>query len=131
MHENPFSYSSVVKPINQLFLQAYDDQVSTVRKSAVFCLVAIHTKVGDTIWNYLTKLNYSKVSILHIYCNFSRFRLSCHNLKSYSFFLFYNFPFSNIYIKDINLNLCYVDWDLLTLKLHVPYIYVCFSESTK
>ena len=64
MHENPFSYSSVVKPINQLFLQAYDDQVSTVRKSAVFCLVAIHTKVGDTIWNYLTKLNYSKVSIL-------------------------------------------------------------------
>ncbi|XP_052092862.1 CLIP-associating protein 1-A-like isoform X7 [Mytilus californianus] len=48
-------------------VKAYDDQVSTVRKSAVFCLVAIHTKVGDTIWNYLTKLNYSKVKLLNLY----------------------------------------------------------------
>ncbi|XP_063424882.1 CLIP-associating protein 1-A-like isoform X7 [Mytilus trossulus] len=48
-------------------VKAYDDQVSTVRKSAVFCLVAIHTKVGETIWNYLTKLNYSKVKLLNLY----------------------------------------------------------------
>lgn len=43
--------------------QGYDDQQSTVRKSAVFCLVAIYLKVGEGIWNHLTKLNYSKVSI--------------------------------------------------------------------
>ena len=48
-------------------VKAYDDQESTVRKSSVFCLVAIHSKIGETIWNYLTKLNYSKVKLLNLY----------------------------------------------------------------
>ncbi|XP_061178265.1 CLIP-associating protein 1-like isoform X1 [Saccostrea echinata] len=48
-------------------LRGYDDQQSTVRKSAVFCLVAIYLKVGESIWNHLTKLNYSKVKLLNLY----------------------------------------------------------------
>eukprot|EP00105_Crassostrea_gigas_P010164 XP_011425343.1 PREDICTED: CLIP-associating protein 1 isoform X15 [Crassostrea gigas] len=48
-------------------LRGYDDQQSTVRKSAVFCLVAIYLKVGEGIWNHLTKLNYSKVKLLNLY----------------------------------------------------------------
>lgn len=48
-------------------VKAYDDPESTVRKSSVFCLVAIHSKVGETIWNYLTKLNYSKIKLLNLY----------------------------------------------------------------
>ncbi|KAJ8307405.1 hypothetical protein KUTeg_015489 [Tegillarca granosa] len=48
-------------------LRGYDDQESTVRKSAVFCLVAIYLSVGDVIWNHLTKLNYSKVKLLNLY----------------------------------------------------------------
>ncbi|XP_048781371.2 CLIP-associating protein 1-like isoform X29 [Ostrea edulis] len=48
-------------------LKGYDDQQSTVRKSSVFCLVAIYLKVGEGIWNHLTKLNYSKVKLLNLY----------------------------------------------------------------
>lgn len=57
-------WSHSLRGVSVIFsvFQGYDDQQSTVRKSAVFCLVAIYLKVGEGIWNHLTKLNYSKVS---------------------------------------------------------------------
>ncbi|XP_021373914.1 CLIP-associating protein 2-like isoform X14 [Mizuhopecten yessoensis] len=48
-------------------LRGYDDQQSTVRKAAVFCLVSIYLTVGEVIWNHLTKLNYSKLKLLNLY----------------------------------------------------------------
>uniref|UniRef100_A0ABD2WPW9 TOG domain-containing protein n=1 Tax=Trichogramma kaykai TaxID=54128 RepID=A0ABD2WPW9_9HYME len=49
-------------------LTAYDDAESTVRKSAVFCMVAIHAAVGeDALKPYLSSLYGSKLKLLNIY----------------------------------------------------------------
>lgn len=49
-------------------IQAYDDRESTVRKSAVFCMVAIHAAVGeDVLMPHLTSLYGSKLKLLNIY----------------------------------------------------------------
>lgn len=51
-----------------LIFQAYDDKESTVRKSAVFCMVAIHGAVGqETLDPYLSSLYGSKLKLLNIY----------------------------------------------------------------
>lgn len=48
--------------------QAYDDTESTVRKSAVFCMVAIHAAVGeDVLQPHLSSLYGSKLKLLNIY----------------------------------------------------------------
>ncbi len=44
------------------FIQAYDHDVSGVRKACVFCLVAIHSVIGDELKVYLEQLSTSKVS---------------------------------------------------------------------
>ncbi|XP_071448629.1 CLIP-associating protein 1 isoform X12 [Hetaerina americana] len=48
--------------------QAYDNEESSVRKSAVFCMVAIHVAVGEEVLApHLTALNGSKMKLLHLY----------------------------------------------------------------
>ncbi|XP_058794035.1 CLIP-associating protein 2 isoform X8 [Phymastichus coffea] len=49
-------------------IKAYDDMESTVRKSAVFCMVAIHAAVGeDVLAPHLSSLYGSKLKLLNIY----------------------------------------------------------------
>jgi CLIP-associating protein 1/2 len=55
--------------LKMLFLlQAYDNEESSVRKSAVFCMVALHSSVGEeTLQPHLEALNGSKLKLLHLY----------------------------------------------------------------
>uniref|UniRef100_A0A1B6GM36 TOG domain-containing protein n=1 Tax=Cuerna arida TaxID=1464854 RepID=A0A1B6GM36_9HEMI len=49
-------------------IQAYDNQESSVRKSAVFCMVSLHAAIGEEDLNpHLTALNGSKLKLLHLY----------------------------------------------------------------
>ncbi|XP_015172427.1 PREDICTED: CLIP-associating protein 2 isoform X14 [Polistes dominula] len=49
-------------------IKAYDDAESTVRKSAVFCMVAIHAAVGEEVLKpHLSSLYASKLKLLYIY----------------------------------------------------------------
>uniref|UniRef100_A0A1B6EFB0 TOG domain-containing protein n=1 Tax=Clastoptera arizonana TaxID=38151 RepID=A0A1B6EFB0_9HEMI len=49
-------------------VQAYDNEDSSVRKSAVFCMVALHIAVGDeALKPYLASLNGSKLKLLNVY----------------------------------------------------------------
>ncbi|KAG7210104.1 hypothetical protein KM043_011669 [Ampulex compressa] len=49
-------------------IKAYDDNESTVRKSAVFCMVAIHGAVGEEVLKpHLSCLYASKIKLLNIY----------------------------------------------------------------
>ncbi|XP_046398513.1 CLIP-associating protein 1 isoform X11 [Ischnura elegans] len=49
-------------------VKAYDNEESSVRKSAVFCMVAIHVAVGEEVLApHLTALNGSKMKLLHLY----------------------------------------------------------------
>ncbi|XP_069703536.1 CLIP-associating protein 1 isoform X4 [Periplaneta americana] len=49
-------------------IKAYDNEESSVRKSAVFCMVALHSSVGeDALQPHLEALNGSKLKLLHLY----------------------------------------------------------------
>ncbi|KDR12058.1 CLIP-associating protein 1 [Zootermopsis nevadensis] len=49
-------------------IKAYDNEDSSVRKSAVFCMVALHSIVGeDALQPHLEALNGSKLKLLHLY----------------------------------------------------------------
>ncbi|XP_076338246.1 CLIP-associating protein 1-B-like isoform X2 [Tachypleus tridentatus] len=48
-------------------VQAYDNTESSVRKAAVFCMVAIHSVVSDSMKPYLSSLNGSKMKLLNLY----------------------------------------------------------------
>ncbi|XP_067126755.1 CLIP-associating protein 1-like isoform X1 [Centruroides vittatus] len=48
-------------------LKAYDNTESSVRKGAVFCMVAIHCAVGEVMKSHLTSLNGSKMKLLNLY----------------------------------------------------------------
>ncbi|XP_075924187.1 CLIP-associating protein 2-like isoform X5 [Petromyzon marinus] len=48
-------------------LQGYDNTESSVRKASVFCLVAIHTAIGESLTPYLTHLSGSKMKLLNLY----------------------------------------------------------------
>ena len=48
------------------FLQAYDDNESSVRKASVFCLVGIYMIVGEPLRPHLSDLNGSKVGIFRL-----------------------------------------------------------------
>ncbi|XP_066597244.1 CLIP-associating protein isoform X3 [Prorops nasuta] len=49
-------------------IKCYDDNESTVRKSAVFCMVAIHSAVGEEVLKpHLKALHASKLKLLYIY----------------------------------------------------------------
>ncbi|XP_078460106.1 CLIP-associating protein 2-like [Lampetra planeri] len=48
-------------------LQGYDNAESSVRKASVFCLVAIHTAIGESLTPYLTHLSGSKMKLLNLY----------------------------------------------------------------
>jgi CLIP-associating protein 1/2 len=51
-----------------LLLKAYDNDESSVRKSAVFCLVALHNSIGEEpLQPYLTSLTGSKLKLLNLY----------------------------------------------------------------
>ncbi|XP_073995340.1 CLIP-associating protein isoform X5 [Rhodnius prolixus] len=51
-------------------IQAYGHDESLVRKSAVFCMVALHDKLGDScIKPYLSSLSASKLKLLDLYIN--------------------------------------------------------------
>ena len=44
-------------------IRGYSHSESSVRKASVFCLVAIHAVVGDTLRKHLSKLSSSQVSM--------------------------------------------------------------------
>uniref|UniRef100_A0AAY4DVH5 TOG domain-containing protein n=1 Tax=Denticeps clupeoides TaxID=299321 RepID=A0AAY4DVH5_9TELE len=48
-------------------IQGYDSSESTVRKACVFCLVAIHTVVGEELSPHLSQLSVSKLKLLNLY----------------------------------------------------------------
>ena len=48
-------------------MQAYDNVESSVRKAAVFCMVALHQLVGDDLQPHLETLNGSKLKLLNLY----------------------------------------------------------------
>nr|CAD7195842.1 unnamed protein product [Timema douglasi] len=49
-------------------IKAYDNEESSVRKSAVFCMVALHAAVGEEAMKpHLAALNGSKLKLLHLY----------------------------------------------------------------
>lgn len=51
-----------------LLLKAYDNDESSVRKSAVFCLVALHNSVGEEcLQPHLSALTGSKLKLLNLY----------------------------------------------------------------
>lgn len=48
--------------------QAYDNEESSVRKSAVFCMVSLHAAIGEEdLKPHLVALNGSKLKLLHLY----------------------------------------------------------------
>ncbi len=48
-------------------LQSYDNVESSVRKAAVFCMVALHQLVGEELQPHLEGLNGSKLKLLNLY----------------------------------------------------------------
>nr|XP_056713893.1 CLIP-associating protein 2 isoform X13 [Euleptes europaea] len=48
-------------------IQGYDNSESSVRKSCVFCLVAIHAVIGDELKPHLSQLTGSKMKLLNLY----------------------------------------------------------------
>ncbi|XP_053323328.1 CLIP-associating protein 2 isoform X8 [Spea bombifrons] len=48
-------------------IQGYDNSESSVRKSCVFCLVAIHAVIGDDLKPHLSQLTGSKMKLLNLY----------------------------------------------------------------
>ncbi|XP_075676762.1 CLIP-associating protein isoform X3 [Dermatophagoides pteronyssinus] len=61
-------------------LQAYDNKESAVRKTAVFCMVAIYGSVGEQMQSYLTSLSRSKMKLLKLYIDRSFQTSSGNNL---------------------------------------------------
>lgn len=51
-----------------VFLQCYDHVESSVRKASVFCLVALHSVVGeDVLMPHLAELSGTKMKLLNLY----------------------------------------------------------------
>uniref|UniRef100_A0A8C5PNE5 Cytoplasmic linker associated protein 2 n=1 Tax=Leptobrachium leishanense TaxID=445787 RepID=A0A8C5PNE5_9ANUR len=48
-------------------IQGYDNSESSVRKACVFCLVAIHSIIGDDLKPHLSQLTGSKMKLLNLY----------------------------------------------------------------
>ncbi|XP_078712226.1 CLIP-associating protein 1-A-like isoform X12 [Lampetra fluviatilis] len=48
-------------------LQGYDNTESSVRKASVFCLVAVHSVIGDDLKPHLAQLTGSKMKLLNLY----------------------------------------------------------------
>ncbi|KAM6169858.1 CLIP-associating protein 2 isoform 15-T15 [Rhynchocyon petersi] len=48
-------------------IQGYDNSESSVRKSCVFCLVAVHAVIGDELKPHLSQLTGSKMKLLNLY----------------------------------------------------------------
>ncbi|KAM4688025.1 CLIP-associating protein 2 [Discoglossus pictus] len=48
-------------------IQGYDNSESSVRKSCVFCLVAIHAVIGEDLKPHLSQLTSSKMKLLNLY----------------------------------------------------------------
>ncbi|XP_049955162.1 CLIP-associating protein 2-like [Schistocerca serialis cubense] len=57
-----------LKEIMESLVKAYDNEESSVRKSAVFCMVELHGIVGEAVLQpHLASLNNSKLKLLHLY----------------------------------------------------------------
>lgn len=61
------SFSLLHKSLTLPSFQAYDNVESSVRKASVFCMVALHQKVGDSLQPHLESLNGSKLKLLNLY----------------------------------------------------------------
>ncbi|XP_060036508.1 CLIP-associating protein 2 isoform X28 [Erinaceus europaeus] len=48
-------------------IQGYDNSESSVRKTCVFCLVAVHAVIGDELKPHLSQLTGSKMKLLNLY----------------------------------------------------------------
>jgi CLIP-associating protein 1/2 len=60
--------ASHLSELMPLLLKAYDNDESSVRKSAVFCLVALHNCIGeDPLQPHLAGLTGSKLKLLNLY----------------------------------------------------------------
>ncbi|KAJ8035590.1 CLIP-associating protein 1 [Holothuria leucospilota] len=58
---------SVLSDIVPVLVKAYDNSDSSVRKASVFCLVSIHSIVGEEIKEFLDDLSGSKMKLLNLY----------------------------------------------------------------
>ncbi|XP_049955161.1 CLIP-associating protein 2-like [Schistocerca serialis cubense] len=57
-----------LKEIMESLVKAYDNEESSVRKSAVFCMVELHGIVGEAVLQpHLASLNNGKLKLLHLY----------------------------------------------------------------
>ncbi|XP_022108318.1 CLIP-associating protein 2-like isoform X2 [Acanthaster planci] len=57
----------IVAEIVPVLLKSYDHPESSVRKASVFCLVAIHSVIGDRLKEHLGSLSGSKTKLLNLY----------------------------------------------------------------
>ncbi|KAG8195475.1 hypothetical protein JTE90_010784 [Oedothorax gibbosus] len=60
-------------------IKACDNNESPVRKAAVFCMVAIHCKVGEAMQPHLANLNSCKMKLLNIYIKKAQMQKSGNN----------------------------------------------------
>ncbi|KAG9470337.1 hypothetical protein GDO78_018084 [Eleutherodactylus coqui] len=61
------SLHQILQDIIPGLLQGYDNTESSVRKSSVFCLVAIYSVIGEELKPYLAQLTGSKMKLLNLY----------------------------------------------------------------
>ncbi|XP_071789051.1 CLIP-associating protein 1-like isoform X8 [Asterias amurensis] len=57
----------IVSEVVPVLLKSYDHNESSVRKASVFCLVAIHTVIGERLKDHLGSLSGSKTKLLNLY----------------------------------------------------------------
>jgi len=66
--QNPENMSVHLQEIMPGLVKAYDNVESSVRKAAVFCIVALHQLVGEVVLKpHLETLNGSKMKLLYLY----------------------------------------------------------------
>lgn len=59
----------IVSVVMSGLLKAFNSPESSVRKAAVFCMVALHMCTGEAVEPYLNELNGSKTKLLNVYIN--------------------------------------------------------------
>ncbi|XP_038058526.1 CLIP-associating protein 1-like isoform X3 [Patiria miniata] len=57
----------IVAEVVPVLLKSYDHHESSVRKASVFCLVAIHSVIGERLKDHLGSLSGSKTKLLNLY----------------------------------------------------------------
>ncbi|CAF1095908.1 unnamed protein product [Rotaria sordida] len=63
---------------------SWDNETSSVRKAAVFCLVSIYLVVGDALRTHLHKLSPSKIKLLNVYISKAQQQTATSNTEKLS-----------------------------------------------